>query len=204
MTASKLNRDAVNEFWHWFSANCQDFGHSFDNVSLLNELDTWVQKLGDFTWEIGPGKTMKNALTLSPGGNLELLPYTKEIISIAQGCEDWEYYYARQPKEWEMIFYLERKNGNTVEINAARWEYLSLRYDEGIYTILLKFVQSEQLSDDDKLLAAEIAIDGMLGEERRMLFIDEIEIVEEFEAPNKKNVSSFKDLAPHFNGLLPS
>ncbi|PUZ22960.1 hypothetical protein DCC81_21330 [Chitinophaga parva] len=202
--SKKLNINTVNEFWEWFSANCQNFGQSFDNAYLINELDVWVQRLGGFTWEIGPGKTMENALTISPNGNLELLPYTKEIISMAPKCNGWEYYFAKQPKQWEMIFDFETESGNTIEIDASRWEYVLLKYEDGLYGVIIKFIQSDQLSDNDKIMAAEIALDGVLGEGKRIQFIDELEFVEEFEDRYNGKASRFKNIALHFNQLLQS
>ena len=79
------------QFWEWFSANCQNFGVDFDNIRLLESLDNWVAQLGDFSWEVGPGKVKDNVLVISPNANKELLQDTKLIIDSAVECDGWEY-----------------------------------------------------------------------------------------------------------------
>jgi hypothetical protein len=204
MEANKVNKHTINEFWFWFSANCQNFGKNFDNVILLDELDNMVSQFGNFSWEVGPGKSMDNALVISPNGNLGLLPYTKEIIAHAKECTGWEYYYAKPPKEWELIFDFATIDGELIQINASVWEYVLHKYKDGMFAIIIKSPLLSLLNNGDKLIASEIALDGILGEEMRMQTIDEIEVVEEFEKLEQNKASNIKDLANHFRKLLPN
>lgn len=63
----------VREFWEWFSKNCRNFGADFDNAELIEELDNWIRQLGDYSWELGPGKLKEYALVISPNGDADLL-----------------------------------------------------------------------------------------------------------------------------------
>lgn len=172
---NRIDLESIKKFWIWFSLNCQNFGNYFDNSNLINELDIWINKLGNFTWEIGPGKNTDNALIISPNGDVEKLKFTKMIIANAISCEGWEYYYAKPPKQWnDFKFYFETTNGNRFEVDASLWEYVLLKYEDGMYGIVIKSLQLSELDGDDTIIAMEIFLDGILGEKIRMQTIDYI------------------------------
>jgi len=128
----------IREFWSWFFNNCDNFGKNFSNDELLKDLDKKVLLLGngELDWEIGPGKIKENALVISPNGDLELLPFTKEIIANAKECENWEYYYATPPKDWELIFYFETKVKTNIRVDASKWQYILLKYEDNSFDII--------------------------------------------------------------------
>jgi hypothetical protein len=202
--ANKVDLQKIKKFWSWFSENCQNFGKDFANQELLVKLDVLVGQFGNLSWEVGPGKTLENALVLSPNGDLKQLPLTKKIIALAKECSGWEYYYAKPSKQWDLKFDFETTHGDLIQINAFEWEYDLLKYEDDMFEIIIKSLQLSQLGDDDKLIAAEIALDGILGEELRIQTIDKIEIVEEFEKLDQNKASNIKDLAKHFRKLLPN
>jgi hypothetical protein len=194
----------VRQFWEWFSENCQNFGADFDNVELLERLDNWVAQLGDFSWEVGPGKAKDNAFVISPNGDEDLLQDTKLIISNAKVCEGWEYYYAKPPKEkeWNLTFSLETSEGEEVEVDASQWEYTLLEYEDGMFEIIVKASDLRQLDETNKQVAAEILLDGVLGEEVRMQTICEIDVVDEFEEPYRAKAGNIKNLPDHLKTLI--
>ena len=192
----------IKEFWNWFSENCQKFDNDFENTDLLYELDKRITDLGVFSWEIGPGKTSPNALVISPNGDIDLLPYTKDIIGQAKTCLGWEYYYAKPPKEWDLIFDFETSNGVQVHVDASLWEYVLLRYEDGMFEIIIKATNIKELNENDKLAIAEMLLDGVIGEELRMTSICLIEIVEEFENEYDDKASNIENLSKHINSLL--
>jgi hypothetical protein len=199
-----INTHKITQFWDWFSKNCQQFGQNFDNVELLEMLDNWVTQLGKFSWEIGPGKEKDNLLVISPGGDERLLEDTKIIIGTSKACENWEYYYATPPKgkEWNLLFDLETDEGEIVEVDASRWEYTLLEYEDGMFEIIIKALDLPLLDESDKQTAAEILLDGLLGEEVRMRIICGIEIVDEFEKLYKDKAGNIKNLSDHLNQLI--
>jgi hypothetical protein len=202
MEIKKLKVKEVNSFWKWFSDNCGYFGQNFDNEELLDDLDNRINELGEFTWEIGPGTSSMNQLVISPGGDIDLLPYTKEIVSYAPVVFDWEFYHAKPPKEWEFIFDFEKDDGNAVEINASQWKYVLLKYDDGMFEVILQTRDLHGFSEDDKIVISEILLDGILGEERRMLFICGVDVTEEFEDSYKLKSSNIKSLSNQMKSLI--
>lgn len=202
MAAKKINKLEINKFWAWFSLNCQNFGKDFSNTELINELDKRVTHLGDFSWEIGPGIDKENALVISPNGDIDLLRVTKEIISNAIPCDHWEYYYAKPPKHWNFVFDFTSVNGKELRMNAAEWQYVLLKYEDGALSIIIKDSQLSRLDKIDQLTASEIVLDGALGEETRINKIVEIDVVSEFDDSYKTKASSIKNLSNHIKDVL--
>jgi hypothetical protein len=199
---SGLNRQQVRQFWVWFSKRCHDFGPKFENSQLINELDEWVTSLGEFTWEIGPGKVKANALVLSPNGDKDLLESTKEMIQSAIECKDWEYYYAKQPKDWSLEFEFETDKGDVLEIDASKWDYLLLQYEDGMFEVIFKAPALSKLDEGDKQVIAEILLDGILGEEMRIQKISGTEIVSKFESKGQANGIPVIRLSDHLKSLV--
>jgi hypothetical protein len=203
METNKIDTVKIKQFWEWFSENCYRFGAEFDNIELVEKLDDWIAQLGNFSWEIGPGKVKDNALVISPGGDVDLIQDTKLIISYAKACEGWEYYYAKPPKdkEWKLVFNLETSDGEVVEVNASHSQYTLLQYEDGMFEIIIKTPGLQQLDESDKRTAAEILLDGVLGEEVRMQTICGIDVVEEFEKPYGDKAGDIKNLSDHLRAL---
>jgi len=199
---AQLNEQEVVKFWNWFSNNSHYLGDEFRRKGLISELDRRISRLGDFVWEFGPGKVEENAFVISPGGDLELLEISKEVISRATKCKGWEFHYAKPPKDWELKFQFERGDGRMADVDASGWKYVLLEYEDEPYEIIIKLPRLlMELGDRDALIAAEITLDGILGEERRMRLINVIDVVFEFEEKYKDKVSDIKVLSEHLSKL---
>lgn len=201
MENHRVDAFKIKQFWEWFSKNCQNFGIDFDNAVLLEELDEWISRLGDFSWEVGPGKTKENGLVISPNGSADLLQDTKEIIKNAKDCTGWEYYYAKPVKEWELIFDFETSEEEIVEVDASKWEYVLLQYEDRMLEIIIQASDLCQLDESDKQAATEILLDGVLGEETRIQTICAIDVVEEFENEYREKAGNIKNLPAHLKAL---
>jgi hypothetical protein len=199
MGISKLD---INMFWDWFAKHYIDLGTNFDNEKVLKELDDQLMSLGDFAWEIGPGTKIANQLVISPGGDVTLLPITKEIVSYAKNIPGWEFHYAKPPKEWDFIFDFENHNGEVINIDASNWQYVLLRYEDGGFEIIIQTHDLVGLNEEDKLTASEILLDGALGEEIRMLHICYIDVVERFDNQYVDKSNVMKNLNNHLKRLL--
>ncbi|WP_131537265.1 hypothetical protein [Pedobacter nototheniae] len=194
---SNDTKSSTTKLWTWFTEIYNDFGENFENEVLLNKLDEKILSLGDFVWEVGPGIKKDNMLVISPGGDLDLLSQTKEIVSYAIPCDGWEFYYAKQPKQWEEKFIFQKDNNQTIEIDCSSWQYVLLKYQDGMFEIIIKAPNITNLNFDEQLSVSEILLDGVLGEELRMLSIADIDVVNDFEEEYKGKGSIIQVLKNH-------
>jgi hypothetical protein len=201
MSNSSLSSTKIIKFWDWFSSNCHKFGDNFENFELLNELDIQVSQLGNFNWEVGPGKVNPNALVISPNGDFELLNQTKKIIANAKECIGWEYYYANPIKEWNLVFDFKLNSGVQIIVDASNWKYILLGYDDGMFSIIIEAPNLSAFIKRDRHTAAEIVLDGVLGEEERMNTICDIEVVEKLDKGYDGRTSDIKNISKHLNSM---
>ena len=54
-------------------------------------------------WFLAHCEEFGDDFSFSPNGQYELLALTKNIVAQAPPCEGWEYYYAKQPRQWTEI-----------------------------------------------------------------------------------------------------
>ncbi len=95
------DKDILN-FWSWFAKNSTNLQSDNYDKNILHELDKTISNWG-LEWEIGPGLSKENSLTVSPNGNKELIDKTNAIIDKAPQLGNREFYNARQPKEnWHL------------------------------------------------------------------------------------------------------
>jgi hypothetical protein len=186
-------------FWSWFIHNKQLFEEPEISDKAIELIDQQINRLGDFTWEIGPGIIKSLSLTISPGGDRNLLAITREIVSQAPIIDNWEFYYAKPVKEWDNYFDViidEKKIG----IDISNWEYILFRNDNGNYDIQIKpdNIPAILLSKENQIYGiVEMALESIIGEERRLEKIDDLEVVSEFDDDIKKNGISILNLQDH-------
>lgn len=190
----------VEKFWSWFSSIAELLAANYENEELLSEIDNKVLELGDFSWEIGAGKTASNSFTISPNGDPELLNETKSIVSLAPKTKDWEFYYSKQPKDWDFLFELEI-DSKIETIDANKWKYVLFKFADGTFDILIESLPLFKLNEDDRVYAVEIALDGVIGEEARINKIGNIEVVSNADKYTSK-LSEFTNLNTHLNSLI--
>lgn len=175
-------------FWEWFSRRASDFGDSFQNQDLLRELDERVAQLGNFAWEVGPGRSAPNALVLSPGGARDQLVETTAIVAAAPSLQDWEFYPAKPPRPWAPRFELHMEE-REYEVDATGWRSVLLRYPDGAHEVIVEAPNIASLPELYQRWAAEIALDGLLGERRRLEVIDDVSVVSRLS--DRENVAAF-------------
>jgi hypothetical protein len=184
------DRDILN-FWSWFVKKSNTLHSDNYDKNILNELDRTISNWG-LSWEIGPGISKENSLTISPNGDKELLSKTNSIIDKAPQLENWEFYFAKQPKE---NWYLAKLVDTDFEIDASEWTYVLLKYEDEKIEILLKADTLSKLDKEAKEIAADLILTNLLGEELKIRKIDFIEVVEKFDG--EKGITELKFLPAH-------
>jgi hypothetical protein len=187
------------QFWNWFVQNKIIFEGSEISDAAIELIDQQINLLGDFAWEIGPGHTKVWSLTISPGGEKELLATTRNIISQAPILTHWEFHYAKPVKEWDNYFDVvigEEKQG----IDISSWEYVLFRNEAGSYDIQIRpdgIPAGLKLNEKELYGVVEMVLDSIIGEEKRLEIIDHLEVVGEFAAGAKKSKTRIVHLWDH-------
>ena len=193
----------VRQFWAWFVTIAPRLETDFEHPILLAELDERVSMLGDVGWEIGPGRTCENALTISPDGDPEMLRVTKAIVSASPRVPAWEFHAARQPRTPNLTFTLDAPAGLPRVIDASGWRYALLRYPDGMVEILLEQQNLADLREEDRYTAAVLFIDGTVGEETRLRCICEVTPVVRLPLPQADKANDVAVLAEHLCSMFP-
>lgn len=196
-----MNKKDVTLFWQWFADNAASMDNERRKDTFLAGIDDQVEALGDFAWEIGPGYQTGNMFVLSPHGNKELLKETQSIIEEAPKLTNWEFYYAKQPTQAQLKFILYTDN-REFEFDATDWQYILFGFSNNAFDILVKADNLIELSSDDKELAVKLALDGLIGEEKRIVLMEEIEIVNDFDKEHISSASQFSLLLKHLKQVF--
>ncbi len=185
----------ISRFWSWFSDHSVELADANIPQTLIAQLEEQLFAIHRLDWEIGPGRSAPNLFALSPRGDRQALKLTRGIVAQAPKLTGWEFYPAKQPREWNLVFSLNVKD-KEVEIDGKRWEFVAYKFDDGTYDLVLKPDSTKGLSDDYLNWAATIIADGEIGEEKRLELIGNIEVVKTWD---EKAVRSARILEP---GLL--
>jgi len=191
----KSNRHLSN-FWNWFAANAEAISSEV-HPELLETLDN---KLGQvdlrLSWEIGPGRHEPWFLAISPNLDKALVNDAREAVAQAPEIPGWEFYATRQPKQWDFQFEIESDSSDEpIHLNASDWQFVLLRYPDGLREIILTSPNLPPLTDDQRWQAAAIVLEGVLGEEALLANVDEFELVSSIEprfADKQRPISALK------------
>ncbi len=190
-------------FWRWFREVCGRFGLRFENEQLLRELDARITQLGGFAWELGPGvkDESNSALVLSPCGDLALLAETRRIVAAAPVCPGWEFYAAKPPKKWARRFVLQDTDGSERVVDAGEARYVLLRYPDGAIGVSIADRNLAALPADLQQVAAEVLLDGELGEEGRMVLVHDIAVTAAFDNALQSKSNAIELLERHLRSV---
>lgn len=185
-----MKKEIINSFWSWIKNNIEYLAPKKITTEYINLLDEEIGKLADFSWEIGFDNIVnKNFLTISPEGDTELLELSRTIINEAPTIEGWIFYSAKPPKQWKLIFNL-LINGEKIQFNATEWKYILYKYPDNVYDIVIKVPQFYMPYKEYFHQIGDIAVTGELGEEFVIEYVNEIELVYEF---NEREIGKGKD-----------
>ncbi len=150
----------IEKFWKWFDNNNNKLESDSYDSTILQQLGNTISNW-NLNWEIGPGQSKENSLTISPKGDSALLPLSEHIISKAPTLDKWQFYSTKQPKEnWHLV----ELNKDNISVNASEWEYVLLKYKDGKIEVLIKADNLVEYDKGTKELIVEIVLINLLGE----------------------------------------
>lgn len=167
----------INDFWKWFDAVHSHFGKHFENQSLVDELDSRIANMGNYSWEIGPGfrNPDNSMLVFSPSGDAQILEDTRNIVDRAPFIAGWEFYPAKPPKQWNRVFCMQISSNEIID--ARSWSYVAHAENPGRFRLVIVAPALNNMSPILRTIAAEIFLDGEVGEAERIHRISSIEVV---------------------------
>jgi hypothetical protein len=171
----------VSLFWAWFEKHREQLAAVEVDPELVEALDARVCRMGNFDWEIGPGRKQACFFALSPAGEVKALAHTRRVIEQAPELPGWELYPAKPPRQWSLVFELDR-NGRDVSIDGGDWEVVVYRFKDGTFDVVLKPPDESDLSDEEADWAARVIVDGELGEAVALELVGAIETVRQWGA----------------------
>lgn len=161
------NRAAVVEFWEWFERSAASrLAQVVDGSEpIIKELDERLEGLG-LSWEMGPapGDPSAWALAISFGASLNELPSARMVVDLAPSVPGWRVILGKPPKDWDWRFSIPTSGNCWVDFDASEWRCAVEARPNGELTLLVSLgpVSPEQESVAE--WAAEIAVQGAIGE----------------------------------------
>jgi hypothetical protein len=107
---------------------------------------------------------------------------TRQIVSAAPKCEGWEFYAAKPHKKWQQLFIMRGDRGADVRVDASSWDYVLRKLENGRYRVIVETTGIAAHSQRFKQTAAEILVEGELGEELALKAIEDVRVVDDLDA----------------------
>ena len=183
----------ILDFWRWFLENKDKLESDSYDPTTLHQLDKTISNW-DLNWEIGPGQSKENSLTISPKGSYVLLPLTEQIISKAPALDKWQFFSTKQPKtNWHLLELYQ----DNISVNASEWKYVLLKYEDEKIEVLIKADNLLKYDKETKELIVEIVLMNLLGERMFMERVDYFDVVNDFDSED--GITKIKYLPKHLN-----
>lgn len=201
MEQETLNLDArIQSFWQWFVKTEDSIREYFteeevvDKAALVESINNRVLDFGLFAWEIGPGVSRSFYLTISPNGDKQRLRISRRIIEAAPNLPDWEFHYARPPKEWDLQFTLYDDFMVEREVDASPWQYALLKRQDERFEVILEAPNVHHLDPDTRQMAGERVVNSLLGEEAVIGQVYRVRVTEELEPEQRETSAPITEL----------
>jgi len=202
-----IDYDKIRFFWEWFTSVSEELLKKGDNSAFIERIDHFITSLDErLDWEIGPveGELALNYkaeqyLCISPCLNTDRLYLTKEIISYAPTHASWLFLSVKPAKGWIPRWTMLNELDKVIPIDSTHWKYVLYLFDDGTYDMDV-WIDQVDGNSDTQLSAVEIAVTNLLGEERFMRSIKNIQLISDINDANKR-WSKLENLKVHLDKL---
>ncbi|MEM7515541.1 MAG: hypothetical protein AAF368_01270 [Planctomycetota bacterium] len=168
--------EQVAKFWRELSALLNALPANFDSPETIQEIDRLVPQVGPFAWEIGPDEAAGSFFALSPAGDPEALKLTRQMLEQAPSLPGWSFHPAKPARSCWGIVQFAGPDGSFHEVNAEGWRFVHLRFPDGETELLVEYGETSGLDEEMAYVVALLALDGLLGEERRIEQLPDVEV----------------------------
>ncbi len=176
----------IQDFWEWFNENrmvieqvVSESLHPQTNY-VVEQLDQHLLGMGKLKWQLENPRPSQFILTLSPNNERKLLAITQSIVQGANYALGWEYHHAIPVKgTFEVDLY-----DNEMEIRsivAHHWKVIPVIEPDGRYELLINAPELLELDEDTQLIAVDLMLTDVLGEELKIKCLSGFQIIEDVE-----------------------
>ena len=170
-------REKIDNFWKWFVEHEEKFRIITDPRNVREMLDNQILQFGPFYWEIGEGKNKPHTFIISPNGDRKLLDISLDIMDEAPDLPLWDFYGAKPSIDWDYTFEMYDNFVVKQKIDASDWEYIIRMTPERKIKLLIYAENIDFLDDEDKIVAANLVINNIIGEEDKIIYIESISFI---------------------------
>lgn len=194
----------ITRFWDWFRQNEYRFKDVEDVGEVVDALDNQILEFGLFAWEIREGTRRPYRLTISPNSDRRRLELSRLIVDMAPDLADWEFFYCKPPLPWD--FRLEMYDSFMViqSVDVSDWSFVLLPQPEQKADILILPTNMATFDEEDKRIAADLALTHILGEEDKITYIASIRVVPFFAPEHEPLQAGMRELKFQFDQLFES
>lgn len=198
------DKEKIEAFWDWFANNVDHIKEVLANdfhegrKSLVKTMDNQVLQFGMFTWEMGPTDEQVYFLTISPNGNEELLEISKQIMEFSPSFPDWNFYYAKPAKEWDLKFSVFDDFMEEHRVDASSWNYLIEGSSSKNIKILIEAGNLAHLDQETKMTAVDLVVTSLIGEAFKIYNVKSLLVVDVFDHQQTSIGKNINNLATEF------
>jgi len=192
----------IDEFWNWFVEHEQKFRIISDPQIVREMLDNQVLQFGIFSWEIGEGSAKPHTFTISPNGNPKMLRRSEAIMGEAPELDKWEFFAAKPAQDWDFQIEMFDSFMEKRKIDASEWEYVLRMTAEQKIRVLIYAENIDFLDDDDRMVAADFALNNMIGEMDKIYFVESIEFLPFVEQQFVEDIKLLTELKSEFEEIV--
>lgn len=190
------------EFWNWFASaadRIRSAYHGNDQKWLDTNITPRVRQIADqLNWEIGPYHAPDDTFVLSPTTR-ENLALTRAAIEIAPQLTGWRFLHAKPAKQLSSLTFM--VGGATV--NADAWRYRLTAYNGGEFVDIEIFANAScGLGGGHENLFAELVVEALVGEERRLDRVGYLELSTVGDNATIDRSSPIRHLNDHLSQVL--
>ncbi len=154
------SNQVIDEFWLWFTEHENTFSQPISDQAQWRELDDRLEALGIANWEIRSGGEKVSEFIISSPQKENHMAY-RRVLDRAPKLDRWQYFDERPPKDWKRIFRWGREG---IEIDARRWIFRVLQYEDGLFEIiLLGTLFEDNYKKDEQIKALDFALECEIG-----------------------------------------
>lgn len=199
-----IEKEKIEAFWQWFCNSVDQIKEVLSNdhhegrKSLVKTMDNQVLQFGMFTWEMGPSEEQHYFLTISPNGNEELLEISKQIVKLSPTFPDWEFYYAKPAKKWDLKFRVFDDFMEEHRIDASSWQYLIENNSSNDIEIVIEAGNLSHLDQETKITAVDLVVTSLIGEAFKIYNVKGLQVMNAFDPDQITIGKKILDLATAF------